>query len=345
MLLNTLGVNQIEMKEFYCTYSDKNYLLQLVTLLNSMNDKLIHDFACYVLCFDEVTFCTLNELKIKNIIPISSQDFLNKNPRQKITLSNRNFVNYFYSCTPVIIRNVLEDNNTSAKRVTYLDADLWFFADIEEYLREIQGYDVAIIKHSYKKTKDVSHGIFNVGILTFTNSPNGIECLTWWEKKTFENTEYGDSVWGDQKYLDEFPKMFKNVKIVQNYGISAAPWNINHYKFNYDNESKRILLDEQYNLIIYHFARLIYINKYCFIPARRSEIKSDVLEHVYLPYFMALRSTNIILKKINPEFKVRYTSHNLRGLILGILAGRAFCFIWGKVIRIGIHIKYWYEES
>ena len=327
--------------EILCTYTDKNYLPQLLSLIESLikNGKI--EFRIYVLCLDEIVLQVLQKIDYAKVVTISHEQFLNENPNQKIALGNRPLLNYYYTCTPVLIRQAFKLNRDVA-RVTYIDADMYCMGDLKEYFTEITDKDISILEHRNDSPLIAEHGKFNVSILTFTNSDESFACLSWWEKMTFQSTAFNEKVFGDQKYLDEFPERFKNVHVIQHKGVGTAPWNINRHKTSL--EGNNVLIDNN-KLIIYHFARLLIVNRFMFIPARRSNINKSALRLIYKQYFGALRKSSALIKKLIPDYSLQYTRHNLRGLILSFFGGRTFFFYNDKIIRIGINIKLFYEDS
>lgn len=68
---------------------------------------------------------------------------------------------------------------------------------------------------------------------------------------------------GDQKYLHEWPQRYTCVNICKNQGGGVAPWNVNKFKYNKDNENRMIITDtesnKKYPLVFYHFQNIVYI--------------------------------------------------------------------------------------
>ena len=327
--------------EILCTYADKNYLPQLMTLIESLINNGKIKFKIFVLCLDEIVFQVLQKIDYDEVIAISHEQFLNENPNQKVALENRPLLNYYYTCTPVLIKQAFKLSK-DVKRVTYIDADMYCMGDLKEYFTEITDKDISILEHRNSSPQILQHGRFNVCILTFINSVNSLTCLSWWEEMTFQSTAFNEDVFGDQKYLDEFPEKFKNVHIIQHKGVGTAPWNINRYKTSL--KENNVLIDNS-KLIIYHFARLLIVNRFIFIPARRSDINNTALELIYKQYFGSLRKNILLIKRLIPNYSLQYTRHNLRGLILSIFGGRTLFFYNDYIIRIGINIKLFYEDS
>ena len=63
---------------------------------------------------------------------------------------------------------------------------------------------------------------------------------------------------GDQKYLDEWPNLYKTLKIMKSHGMGVAPWNLNRTNIRIqDNEyfadDDRLIFFHFHGLEIYHF--------------------------------------------------------------------------------------------
>lgn len=193
------------------------------------------DLRCYqVLCdknLDNVTLINLDDIE---------------NDKYKNLKKIRSFGEYCWTCTALTILNALL--NFEIDHIVYLDADLFFYKDVSDIVSSCLVNSITITCHDFSdyplKNKRFS-GEYNVGFMVFKNDQNSIECLQWWKDKCeewcYDNTETG--LYGDQKYLDEFPKLFKSVSELEHTGVNVAPWNIKK-------RSEKNMLD----LIVYHFS-------------------------------------------------------------------------------------------
>ena len=75
--------------------------------------------------------------------------------------------------------------------------------------------------------------------------------------------------YGDQKYLDQFPKLFKNVHIIKNEACGLAPWNISEYDYRED-------------LILFHYQSLRCVTDWLYTISLPSTNKSALnrLNHI-----------------------------------------------------------------
>ena len=65
---------------------------------------------------------------------------------------------------------------------------------------------------------------------------------------------------GDQKYLNKWPTLYKKLKIIENIGANVAIWNIKNYKWSLND---RVYVNNT-PLIFYHFANIFQIDNYRF---------------------------------------------------------------------------------
>jgi hypothetical protein len=178
--------------------------------------------------------------------------------------------------------------------ITYLDADLFFFADPAPLFDEIGASSIAIIGHRFppKQRHKETRGIYNVGWISFRRDENGLSCLDWWRDRClewcFDRVEEGR--YADQKYLDDWPVRFENVTVLQHLGANLAPWNLANYNLRY-NDSNEVMVDGQ-QLIFFHFHGLRRIAQFLYDPswAREGVTPSVVLRRgIYAPYIQVLQ--------------------------------------------------------
>jgi hypothetical protein len=326
----------------FCTYFDKAYLPQGISLYQSLITHEKESFLLWVLCLDDVTYQVLSSLKHKNVKLISHGEFLEKMPKQRETFRNRSLIEYYYTCTPSLLQYIFREMG-NAYSITYIDADMFFFMDSRELFNENENADVVIVPHNFENAKKELelYGHYNVCFVHFRNTENGIACLNWWAEMTFMSTQRGNGVWGDQKYLDEFPRLFNNVHVIQHKGVGAAPWNISQYTLI--KNSLGIWIEDE-PLIVYHFARLLFLKTNIFIPVRRIYLKKNILKIIYLPYIESLNKAYNDIRAVFPGYRVSYISHNFRGMYLGLLMGRGFIFYKNKLKRIGLSWPIGYER-
>jgi hypothetical protein len=169
--------------------------------------------------------------------------------------SSRNSVEYYFTSKASLLRYVLSKNQDS-ERVTYLDADLYFFSNPTQLDNEIGMSSVAIIEHRFSPNnlRLNKFGRFNAGWLSIRNDVTGYKCIEWWRACCLDwcyDRVEGDR-YADQKYFDKMPEMF-NATIVANLGANLAPWNIGNSTLSHKDD---VLFVDGQPVIFFHFQGL-----------------------------------------------------------------------------------------
>lgn len=285
----------------FCTLFDSFYLDKAIALYNSL-EKVTKNFCIYVFCFDDKSYNVMNSLNFPHATVLSHTVIENEQLR-KLKMQ-RSKAEYCWTCTPIIIEYVLK--NFRVLDCTYIDADLYFFKDPQPLFDEIRSTssDVSIVEHRFKKDKKYFRNLYRAGKYCvefnyFKQSENAINILTWWKNQCLEWCFYKiePTRMGDQKYLEQFPKLFKGVHELQYLGGGVAPWNLNQYKLCSDKDG--IILIEKtsgirFDLIFYHFQNLRYLSNN--IVNLKSQTSDKKLKYaIYLPYLIELRKAEKIL--------------------------------------------------
>jgi hypothetical protein len=293
------------MMENYVTLFDSFFLPQGIALHISM-ERHIKDYTLWVLCVDDPVHEVLTKLNLPNVrllhlSKLETTELLSVKP----TRSNGE---YCWTLTPFAPRFVFEADAT-LKRVTYIDADLWFRKNPAPIFREfdMSGKYVLITDHAYAPEYDQSatSGQYCVQFMTFTRE-GGEPVRKWWEKRCLEwcYARFEDGKYGDQKYLDNWPEMFGDyVHVLNDKELVLAPWSA--FRFPYSNS------------ICWHFHGLrLRIKKNIFeIYIGNYPIPKTTINNVYLKYNSDIKAAIIILNgiQVNPE---NQCSLNVGNLIL-----------------------------
>lgn len=236
----------------YCTYFDSNFLSRGMALYTSLQ-RHAQPFKLWVLCMDEEVYTVLDQLKQESLILVRLSQ-LEANDRELLkTRANRSRIEYYFTCTAAWILYLLSQNN-SIDILTYLDADLYFFANPQPLFDELGNNSVLITEHRFPR--DLCHlevyGRYNVGWLSFRNDLTGHKVLEWWRERCLEWCYDGldGTRFADQKYLDEWPERFTNVVVSRLKGANLAPWNISQYHLEAKNS---VLTVDGEPVLFYHF--------------------------------------------------------------------------------------------
>lgn len=259
-----------------CTLSDKNYLLQGLSLYESLN-KYSSDFTLHYLCIDDLSFNKLNTLNLPNLIPHSIKNLLNSDDE----LNQLFYGDYRYFCWSLAsyFTNKLLSEYDS---ILYCDSDIYFYDNIETLYDKFGNKDVGIFRHrQFQYHENRSEGAYNVGVVYFKNTKKGNEISFWW-KDAVINKKYPElSTCGDQKYLDNFQKMCDEAEIFIDGDIGhGAPWQWQLYDYREFIETGNIIWGgETQKLIFSHFSQFSpNFQNNTYIPSK--------IHHIYTPLKM-----------------------------------------------------------
>lgn len=306
----------------FCTYFDRNYLLKGLALYSSLARHCRQAFTLWVLCFDDETYRVLSHLALPGMRLISQQEFEAGDEELLGAKANRSRVEYYWTCTPSLPLYVLK-HNPDVDLVTYLDADLYFYASPLPLYRELQDGSILIMEHRHTVTLEnhaQQYGIYNVAFNAFRRDQNGLLCLEWWRKRCIEwcYDRVEDGKFCDQKYLDDWPHRFKGVRVLQHIGAGLAPWNIHCYHLTC--RSGKVYV-ESLPLLFYHFHRFALVNAWIFRPAHGYTFKPEHIEWIYVPYVLELDRTMRLVKQIAPDFAFPNLKLSRKDLIGGLRRG------------------------
>jgi len=304
----------------FCTYFDCNYLTRGLVLYHSLVQHCQHPFTLWVLCFDTTTYQTLDRLNLPGVRLISLEQFEAGDSELRRAKAERSLIEYFWTCTPSLPLYIF-NQHPEVQLITYLDADLWFYADPGPIYAEMGDNSVLIIAHRYPPEHahlaEIS-GIYNVGLLTFRRDARGLECLRWWRDRCLEwcFVRSEDGKFGDQKYLDDWPERFSGVAILEHEGAGLAPWNATQYSIAY--KEGRFTVGEA-PLIFFHFHGFKSITRNVVQPAELGYgLPLLLVEYVYFPYVNALREAERAIytgEEKAPRGRQRFWLRFLPGLL------------------------------
>ncbi len=287
----------------YCTYFDRNYLYKGIALYNSLAQHG-PEFVLHILCFDNITLDLLSRMKLPNARLISEEELERDNPPLLAAKQNRNRVEYYWTCTPSLLAYLFE-HNPEIELLTYLDADIFFFDDPAPVFEEMGNNSVLITEHRY--SSGLRHlartGLYNVQFVALRHDEHGLACVRWWRDRCLEwcYNRLENGKFGDQKYLDEWPRLFPGVHAVEHAGAGVAPWNFAQYSI--EGRGGRLYVDDV-PLIFYHFHQFRILSNGHFY--RASSIYSEqesFPDDVYLPYISAIRQAMAQVRAVGPSFE------------------------------------------
>ena len=286
----------------YCTLFDGGYTARGLALAESLNE---HCSPCrlYVLCMDHDAEMLLDRLKIPNVILIRLAEFEKEDGQLADVKPTRSVVEYYFTSKACLMRYVLA-KNPDCERVTYLDADLFFFSDPSELDREIAEMSVAIIEHRFSPDNQrlYKFGRFNAGWFSVRNDSTGRQCIEWWRRHCLEwcyDYVEGDR-YADQKYMDKMPALF-SAAIVSHIGANLAPWNIGNYTLTHI--GGKVFVDGQ-PVLFFHFQgvkRLLGPFVETGLAVYRQQLTSVARHALFAPYLQIWHETERKIDSVRQE--------------------------------------------
>jgi hypothetical protein len=296
--------------EHYVTLFDSGFLPSGLCLHDSLM-KYAGDFTLWIVCMDQKVEQQLVNLKLSNVRLIALESI--ENERLLSVKSTRTKGEYCWTMTPFVAESVFT-LAPEAQRVTYLDADLFFFDSPTPFFDELEKSQkkVLITEHAfapeYAQWEELS-GKFCVQFLTFTNSIESFQVMHWWQDACIEwcYARIEKDRFGDQKYLNKWPELFgKDVHVLEQKNRTLAPWNVSYYMEQqilkpvfYHFHSLRLVGEKAVRLYegykINRQSQLLYDS---YIQVLEEQLKALKALGINTPFFLETRTPLQLLRRI-----------------------------------------------
>lgn len=278
----------------FCTYFDVNYLTRGLALYGSLQRHCREPFALWVLCFGQDVFHALSKMDLADIRLIHQESLEKEDGSLLKAKVNRSQVEYYWTCTPSLPLYILREDR-QVNFITYLDADLFFFADPLLLLDSTSGASIVLTEHGYAESHrswEGTSGKYNVSMLGFRRDAHALSCLEWWRDRCLEwcYDRHEDGKYGDQGYLDDWPSRFRNVVVLRQKGAGLAPWNLEGRCISGPGGSP--VLDAE-PVVFYHFHGLKKMSRLVYEPMHAHYTRfagPRAMRLLYVPYIEALRA-------------------------------------------------------
>lgn len=287
---------------YFCTLFDSGYLLKGLAMIRSLACHC-PGMKIYVLCMDDQTKVILERLDMPFINCITLAEVENEELLK--AKADRGVAEYCWTLSSCFSWYVMQ-NHPEIDFLTYVDADLLFYSDVQPLFDEIGDASIAIIEHRFTprlRDREVN-GRFCVEWDSFRRDKQGLACLSRWREQCIEWCYYRleDGKMGDQKYLDEWPDRYTSCHILMHSGAGIAPWNYAQYRFEQDTEGN-ITVDGE-PLIFYHFHQFQLLdngkfNRLSTFYTSECPEPSDVYERYEAELQMCLAD----IRAVVPDFK------------------------------------------
>ena len=272
--------------DIFCTYFDHNYLSRALVMIESLR-RFDAQAPIHVLALSELCATILRELALPNveIIPLATLE--EAYPELVAVKPTRKLIEYYFTLSPYLPHYLFA--RTAADRITYLDADIWFFTPPQAVLDSLGEASVAITPHRFSFTyrNHTVFGLYNVAWITYRRSPEGLACLNAYKDDClawcYDRLE--DGRFGDQKYLDSWPSRYPALKVITHKGINLAVWNVQGHVIRLKNNV--VTVDDD-PLVFYHYSptQMLPDGKVHIPvePGGSSRSTAILVEHIINPY-------------------------------------------------------------
>ncbi|WP_226666200.1 putative nucleotide-diphospho-sugar transferase [Metabacillus litoralis] len=278
----------------------KEYVIKGLALYESIFKKM-RNFHMWILTIDKTTHQLLSKMNWPNVTLIQLEEIEDE---QLLKVKNERAIHeYCWTLKAPLCQYVL-NHYKELDHIIYCDTDIYFFNDPLELMNEWGSYSIFLSKQNGTMDLEKTHGQYQAGLIGFKRDNSAAVILDWWKEKCIDhcsdvyNSHY-DS-WGDQKYLESIPKLFSNIKIIDNNGINVAPWNlVMKGEHTVLNKSGKLTIDENL-LFSYHFGSMLMINKdhYDLWKLEKLAFSEEVINYIYLPYIHHLKTISLKLQAI-----------------------------------------------
>jgi hypothetical protein len=203
---------------------------------------------------DVMTERILDRLGLPSLITIALDDLERHDPELAAARQTRSRVEYCWTAAAPLCLYCLEQDPT-LKLITYLDADVMFYANSAPVAAELGSGSILLTPHRYAprwQWLERDSGKYNVQLVTFRRDPEALEVLRWWRARCIEwcYARVEDGKFGDQRYLDDWPERFPGTRVLEHPSSGFGPWSSGRYTLQRQADS---VLVEGKPLIFHHF--------------------------------------------------------------------------------------------
>jgi hypothetical protein len=234
---------------------------------------------------DDEVESLLKRMTLDRAILITMKHIEAQDPELAAIKAVRNDKEYIWSSKGSVLLYLFR-NYPKLNHIVWLDGDIEFYANPEPIFTELGKCSILLTKErfveAYSELNNI-YGIFNTGLMGFKKNSHTINCLKWFRKKCIEwcydKVEPGK--WSDQMYVNNWPVMFYDVRVMKHIGINVTAWNIQGARVS--KQEDEIYINGE-KLIFYHYSGLKFINYNEFDLCSYIDLPKDVKELIYMPY-------------------------------------------------------------
>ncbi|MDF2546533.1 MAG: hypothetical protein K0R93_1431 [Anaerosolibacter sp.] len=291
---------------FYATIVSDRYICKAITMYKSLA-RHSKSFHLFMLCTDEVAYKMINSMNLKKVTCIMLDEV---EDRDLLSIkSRRTKTEYSWTLKPALLHYIMTHYST-AQYYAMIDSDLFFFADPIKIFNEApqaslyltDHYNSKRFQHYYNKS-----GKINSGFVGCKNNETALAAVEWWKSRCiawcFNRFDQVKKLYGDQRHLETWPKLFSNVHIVRSKGAHVAPWNIEGYQLS-ERDGKLYVNDQR--IVLYHFSGFGIYSPREFSLSWFNRVEDQVVNSIYLPYIKTLTKVIEEVKELYPDFEAGF---------------------------------------
>ncbi len=294
-----IRVNEEQSKDcvHLCTVTSKAYIVQCLALYNSLKETS-DKFHLWICPVDDTAYKLLEKMNLENATVINLNCI--KTNRLSTIKQERKVHEFCWTVKSVFTRFVVK-NNYSLSSIFFIDADLFFFEDIKTITEEWGDKSIFLTKLWLNSYWTGKVGRFSAGLIGFKRDEEGMKCLSWWRRRCLNwcFDIYEEHRWSDQKYLNQFPDMCSSIKITDNWGINAGPWNLRKARSVIKYNSS--IYFTGYKLICYHFSGFRVYRDGKMELCNRRRLPKNALP-IYSLYVDRINKVLSQIREVDPHF-------------------------------------------
>lgn len=294
-------------KFHFTTIVSRTHIFKLMPMIHSLHEHC-SDFHLHVLCIDQEAYQLLRHVPWEHVTLTQLHEM--EDPELLEAKGNRTFHEYCWTLKPAFLFYVM-NKRRDAEYFAHMDTDLYFFSDPGQIFAEKPEASLFLTDHRnserfmsyYERT-----GQFNTGFVGSRNVKEAYEAVWQWRQDCIVHCtvdmDEERKTYGDQRYVEKWPRQFKNVHVVTSIGANAALWNIENYKVTLENDN--VYLNGT-PLMFYHFSGFTLITEKEFNLCWYYHIDDKaVIDFIYLPYTLNLARWIEEIQRAFPNFKAGF---------------------------------------
>lgn len=287
----------------FSTVVSTHYIYKFLAMQESLVQHC-KNYHLFVLCTDTTVHKLLSKLPLMNLTLIPLKDI--EDDELLKARQNRTYHEYCWTLKPYFLQYVMK-SFLDTQYFGHLDADLYFYSEPEQIINEAPNASLFLTDHNNSKrflhTYETS-GIYNTGFVCCKNDGEANAAVLWWKERCLERCPVvanpAEGVYGDQKYVEKWPQLFKNVHVVKSKGANVAQWNIEG--FDVSSRNGQVYVDND-KLIFYHFSGLSILSRSEYNLSTFFRIEEKPRKLIYLPYISNLAKQIAFVADRYPSFR------------------------------------------